>query len=144
MTDRRHPVLLLLHRQRERERRGTASAGWLPEVNRSYLCTDRGRERVPLLDGCRKVTGTASAQTEGERRGRCWMTDRRHPVLLLHRQRKREEAQLLLDGCRKIIGPTSAQTEGERETRPLLDGCWKVIGTASAQTEGERGAAIAG
>jgi hypothetical protein len=70
----------------------------------------------------RKVTGTASAQTrERERRGRCWMTDSRHPVLLLHRQRKREEAQLLLYGCRKVIGPTSAQTEGERETRSLLD-----------------------
>ena len=66
------------------------------------------------------------------------MTARKQPVMLLHRQRKREEARPLLDGCRKVIGLTSAQTEGERDAAAALDGCRKVTGTASAQTEGER------
>ena len=64
--------------------------------------------------------------------------------MLLHKQRKTEEARPLLDGCRKVIGPTSAQTEGERDAAAALDGCGKVTGTASAQSEGERDAVTAG
>ena len=118
---------MLLHKQIEREEAQLLLDGCRKKLTGPTSAQTEGKRKVrPLLDGCRKVTGTASAQTGGERRGRCWMTARRQPVLLLHRQRKREEAQLLLDGCRKLIGPTSAQTGGEREARPLLDGCTRI------------------
>ena len=58
-----HPAAQRQYRGRER---GAAAAGWLPEGNRYCLCTDRGGEARPLLDGCRKVTGTVSLLAGGK------------------------------------------------------------------------------
>jgi hypothetical protein len=117
MTARKQPVMLL-HRQREKEeRRGTASAGCLPEGYRSYLCEREERplldgcKRISppegnrlLLDGCRKVTGSASAQTEGER-----------------------EARSLLDDYQEATGNAPAQTDRERREK-RHSYCWMPAG----------------
>jgi hypothetical protein len=72
------------------------------------------------------------------------MTARKQPVMLQHKQRKREEARPLLDGCRKVIGPTSAQTERERGAAAALDGRRKVTGSLFTDRGGERDAVAAG
>ena len=120
MAARKQP-LMLLHRQREREeRRGTATAGCLPEGIRSYLCTDRGRERSAAAAGWLHTNKSAGRQSAAARwlpEGNlyCFCTDRGG------------EARPLLDDYQEATGNASAQTKRERREK-RHSYCWMPAG----------------